>query len=106
MSFTQQDIKEIASKNDLFWALCFSPMITRGVQELNDVFELIRAVSSYADFNEGCDPWGEHDFGSLEWDGTKVYWKIDYYDQALKYGGDPLSGNCKRVLTILTAEEY
>lgn len=106
MSFNQVDIEEIASRNDLFRVMCINPMMTDGALELEQPLELVLAVRRYTDFNEDCDPWGEHDFGSLEWYGTKVYWKIDYYDQDLKYGSDPLSDNCRRVLTILTAEEY
>ncbi len=106
MSYSQVDIDEIASKNDLFRAMCFTPLITRGVQELDDVFGLIQAVRRFTEFDEDSDPYGEHDFGSLVWYGTKVFWKIDYYDQELKYGSDALSDECRRVLTIMTAEEY
>ena len=106
MSYTQQNIEEIASRNDLFRAMCMSPMVTQGVRELEDVFGLVQAVRRFTDFTEDCDPWGEHDFGSLEWYGAKVYWKIDYYDQKLEYGSDPLSDECRRVITIMTASEY
>ncbi|MGH7157810.1 MAG: DUF3768 domain-containing protein [Candidatus Saccharimonadales bacterium] len=35
-----------------------------------------------------------------------MFWKIDYYDQELKYGEDPLSLDCRRVLTVMLASEY
>jgi len=52
------------------------------------------------------DPYGEHDFGSIKWHERKTFWKIDYYDQALQYWHDPLSPECRRVLTVMLAEEY
>lgn len=103
---TQRDIEEIASQNDLFRALCMQPMVTLGASDLEDVFGLIQAVRRFTDFTEDNDPYGEHDFGSLEWHGETVFWKIDYYDQALQYGKDPLDVECKRVLTVLLASEY
>ncbi len=96
---------EIAAMNDKFRS-GFSFMLTRGVQALPDIPGLIQAVRSFSDFSEDNDPYGEHDFGSLVWFDEKVFWKIDYYDQNLEFGLDPLDKNCKRVLTILLAEEY
>jgi len=42
----------------------------------------------------------------LVWHGDKVFWKMDYYNQALDEWEDPLSRDCKRVLTVMLAEEY
>jgi subtilisin-like proprotein convertase family protein len=33
-------------------------------------------------------PYAEHDFGSFEEHGHKVYWKIDCYDQTMTYGSE------------------
>lgn len=52
------------------------------------------------------DPHGEHDFGSLTVAGKKVFWKIDYYQRDLSGWCDPLSPECRRVLTVMLAEEY
>lgn len=103
---TKQDREEIASQNDLFRALCMRPMVTQGVSDLKDVFGLVQVVRRFTDFTEDNDPYGEHDFGSLEWEGQRVFWKISYYDQSLKYGEDPLSLDCRRVLTVMLASEY
>jgi hypothetical protein len=53
-------------------------------------------------------PYGEHDFGSFEIAGEKVFWKIDYYDLSLEFGSNDSAdpAQTKRVLTILLAEEY
>ena len=71
----------------------------------NRVLDLVR---SFDDFNEGNDPYGEHDFGCVEVEGEQYYWKIDYYDLALKYHSeDPTDPSVtKRVMTVLNAREY
>jgi len=73
---------------------------------LPDIAEVIDTVSDFNDFSEDNDPYGEHDFGSFECFGEKLFWKIDYYDSALEAWADPLGGECHRVLTVMLAEEY
>lgn len=70
--------------------------------------EVITAVRNFNEFTEGNDPYGEHDFGVIEIDHEKFFWKIDYYDKGLKYGSeDPADPSVTtRVLTIMLAEEY
>ncbi len=97
---------EIAKLNDVFREHGLRFTITRGIQAMVDVLGVIEAVRGYADFNEDNDPYGEHDFGSFDWHGEKVFWKIDYYDQMLETWHSPLSPDCNRVLTIMLAEEY
>ena len=82
-------------------------MMTPGVQALSDVLGLVGQVIGFDEFTEDNDPHGEHDFGVIdkpEW--PKVFWKIDYYDQALDYWCDPLSPDCNRIMTIMLASEY
>lgn len=99
--------KKIAVLNDeLRKASDMEATITSGVYDLPGLHGLLLAVREFDQFTEDNDPYGEHDFGSLEWHGEKVFWKIDYYDQTLEYGKDPLSLDCRRVLTILLASEY
>jgi hypothetical protein len=97
----------IAAINDRFRQTTTRDLfITRGIQTLADVPGLVQAVRTFNEFTPDNDPYGEHDFGSIEWEQRKTFWKIDYYDQALKYGLDPLDPECRRVLTILLASEY
>lgn len=99
--------EKIAVLNDKFRkAIPMSVTITNGVYGLPDLHGLMKAVQEFDRFTEDNDPHGEHDFGSLDWHGEKVFWKIDYYDQALEYGKDPLDLECRRVLTVLLASEY
>ena len=81
--------------------------VTRVVAAMGkDVNEVFVKVRDFTEFNEDNDPYGEHDFGSFKIHGHKIFWKIDYYDQQLKYGVDPLDPDCRRVITIMLAEEY
>jgi hypothetical protein len=49
----------------------------------------------------------ERDRGNFEFEGTTVYFKIDYYDTALDYGSeDPADASItRRVLTIMVRED-
>lgn len=68
----------------------------------------INAVREFANFSDGNDPYGEHDFAAIEVDGERLFWKIDYYDHTLTAGSpDPSDPRLtKRVLTIMLASEY
>ncbi len=92
--------------NDQFRKLGFGATITNGAATLPDIIGLMSAIRAYDEFTEDNDPYGEHDFGSLVWHGEKVFWKIDYYDRQLKCYEHPLTGTCKRVMTVMLAEEY
>lgn len=98
---------EIAKLNDRFRGMCVDVNITQGViYGIGDHIGLLKAIENFDKFTEDNDPYGEHDFGSLRWESRKVFWKIDYYDPELKYGLDPLDPKCRRVMTVMLAEEY
>lgn len=98
---------KIAQLNDRFRGSCVDVNLTRGVvYGLSDHIGLLKAIESFDKFTEDNDPYGEHDFGSLRWESQKVFWKIDYYDPELKFGLDPLDPKCRRVMTVMLAEEY
>lgn len=96
----------ISMLNDKFRQSGFGVTLTCGVQSVTDLDGLLRAVREFDNFNEDNDPWGEHDFGHLLWNGDKVFWKMDYYNQTLDAWEDPFSKDCKRVITVMLANEY
>lgn len=85
-------------------------MITAGVAALSEELraEVLNGVRTFEAFTVENDPHGEHDFGSLEVEGKKVFWKIDYYDATMEFGSEDPADPSKttRVLTIMLAEEY
>ena len=87
-------------------------LLTQGVSGKGQGFvaAALAAVQAFTAFTPDNDPHGEHDFGSItiEGEGTKLYFNIDYYDAAERYGSeDPADPSMTtRVLTILLPEEY
>jgi hypothetical protein len=85
-------------------------VITPGIAALSDhaKSEVIEKVQTFDAFTEDNDPYGERDFGNFDYDGQKIFWKIDYYDKAVEYGSvDPADASkTTRVLTIMLASEY
>jgi hypothetical protein len=57
-------------------------LYTQGVSALPDdvVAKIMSRVETFDDFTTDNDPYGEHDFGQVEADGHKVFWKIDLYE--------------------------
>ena len=85
-------------------------MMTAGVAALENlvrklVVEKIKAFDAFGDDN---DPWGEHDFVSVEHDGQTFFAKIDYYDRKLEAHSEDAADPEKtcRVMTIMLAEEH
>jgi len=54
------------------------------------------------------DPWGEHDFGAIDLEGQKLFWKIDPYDLDLQAHSQNAANPAvtHRVLTLMLASEY
>ena len=89
--------------------------LTRGVAALpiEDQAIIFSRVCSFDDFTPENDPYGEHDFGAFDHNGTRIFWKIDYYDrESFGTGRDTGSedpsdpAQTVRVLTIMLASEY
>lgn len=85
-------------------------MLTRGIYSKGQavINEILNSVKTFNNFNHKNDPYNEHDYGSFEYDGEKIMWKIDYYDRNLQYcSDDPTDVNKTiRVMTVMLAEEY
>jgi len=66
------------------------------MRETEEITEIIELIKKFDSFTEDNDPYGEHDFGSIEYKGEKIFWKIDYYDVK----------KTRRVITVMLASEY
>ena len=105
--------QNIAELNDRLRTTGFGGevLITRGIASLGYPVQaaIMQKVHEFDSFTEDNDPYGEHDFGSFEHDGMKIFWKIDYYDKddSGKGSEDPADPEqTMRVLTVLLADEY
>lgn len=85
-------------------------MLTRGIFSKGQkaINEILDSVKIFNNFNSKNDPYNEHDYGSFEYDGEKIMWKIDYYDRYLQYYSENPADITKtiRVMTVMLAEEY
>jgi hypothetical protein len=82
-------------------------VMTIGVAALGAeaVARIVRTIAVYDDFCRANDPYEEHDFGSFEVDGQRIFFKIDLYEEpgVKSANGEPV---VTRALTIMLAEEY
>ena len=104
-------MRTIAQQNDDLRRLGAGQVfVTAGIAALpvEDQAAIIDRVRSFDEFTPDNDPYGEHDFGSLDHRGHRIFWKIDAYDRDLRYGSpDPADpAVTQRVLTIMLAQEY
>lgn len=86
-------------------------LVTVGVQTLEQtqLNQLLTEIAQADDFSDkGNDPYGEHDFGKVDFGGERYFWKIDYYDKRLTFASPDPSDPAvtQRVMTILRADEY
>jgi len=85
-------------------------IITQGIDLLGAeaVDCILDLVKRFDDFSERNDPFGEHDFGAIVYEGNTVFWKFDYYDlDLMNHSPDPSDPHVtRRVLTIMLGEEY
>lgn len=105
--------RRVRELNDLFRTQARgngSIVLTQGVQALGETFLVAAAdaIRSFDAFSEDNDPWGEHDFGAVEVEDEKVFFKIDCYDPTLTQGSENPANEklTHRVLTIMLASEY
>jgi hypothetical protein len=104
--------RQIALLNDAFRCSFVggTVCVTAGLHLVGDEFvkAALLAARQFTAFDTSNDPYGEHDFGSMQIDGRQVFWKIDYFDPTMTQGSeDPASlALTRRVLTVMLAEEY
>ena len=111
---------------------CRDPKTTAAIRDLNDRFRttltggrvlmtagvaaleaettarVLTAVRTFQAFTEDNDPWGEHDFGAIDVDGNKVFFKIDCLCPTCEMTSEDAADPAKtvRVMTIMLASEY
>ena len=85
-------------------------VITAGIAALDEATRqrIFAAVQQFDAFDEDNDPWHEHDFGAVEVDGERVFFKLAYYDLTrAMHSEDAADPNkTERVMTIMLADEY
>jgi Protein of unknown function (DUF3768) len=110
---TDSNTKRIAELNDL----CRKSMGVTGRLIQTPGFNALSAhvksairekVETFDSFTSDNDPYGEHDFGAIEHEGNRTFWKIDYYALDMLHGSENPADpkQTVRVLTIMLAEEY
>ena len=83
-------------------------MLTSGIRAKtqDEIAEILEKVRSFDNFTTANDPYGEHDFGSFDYKGQKIFFKIDYYDLNYEYMSENPADTTitNRVLTIMLDE--
>lgn len=105
-------MNDIATLNDNFRKTFTGGqvLLTAGIANMNseDKANIVSLVQNFNNFNEDNDPYGEHDFLSIDYKGNKIFAKIDYYDLNNEFMSEnpanPTITN--RVMTIMLADEY
>lgn len=84
-------------------------MMTAGVAAMadDDRRTLLDRVRRFDEFTPDNDPYGEHDFCSIDIGGCRYFWKIESYDSTLTCGSPDASDKTvtRRVLTLMCADE-
>ncbi|WP_244490827.1 DUF3768 domain-containing protein [Aureimonas frigidaquae] len=85
-------------------------MVSSGVADLppRDRLAVLDAVRAFDAFHAGADPYGPQDFGAVEHDGVRYFWKIEAYDRSYALPSpDPANpAMTARVLMIMRDDEY
>ena len=85
-------------------------LLSAGIAAMSseDKANIVSLVQNFDNFTPDNDPYGEHDFGSFDYKGEKILWKIDYYDLNHKYMSEnPANPDItNRILTIMTVFEW
>lgn len=114
MTETPNQTERIAQLNDLCRkAMGLGGLVyqTAGIAALPPIDQsaIREKVERFDDFTPTNNPYGERDFGAIEHNGQKIFWKIDCYakDDFTRGSEQPESpAQTTRVLTIMLAEEY
>jgi hypothetical protein len=87
-------------------------LATAGIKALgpDPVREILQVILSFReeDFREGFNPWGDRDFIVIDYQGKRIFAKIDTYDPSMEFmSPDPADDRVTiRVLTVMFDFEY
>ena len=85
-------------------------LLTAGIKakSKDDIAKILSEVRQFNHFTPDNDPYNEHDFGSFDYNGEMIYFKIDYYDKNYQYlSEEPANPDVtNRVMTVMLASEY
>ena len=105
-------MSDIATLNDTFRKTFTGGqvLLTAGIAAMSseDKANIISLVQNFNDFTPDNNPYSENDFGTFDYKGEKILWKIDYYDLNNKYHSEDPSNPyiTNRILTIMTVYEF
>ena len=113
MTSSTSGVERIAELNDLArtaMGVASRLVMTPGIATMsaNNQSRIRECVERFNDFSEDNDPYGEHDFGAFDFEGQRIFWKVDCYNKTLDCASpDPTDPSVTvRVLTIMLASEY
>lgn len=111
----------IAEQNDIFRkAVCGHEIaeripprrlvLTQAVDAQGPAFTMValKRIALFSEFNVDYDPHGWHEFGEVEVNGRRIWFKVDLYDIAYNMGSETPHDveKTRRVLTVLFPEYY
>ena len=101
-----RDLNDQLRKHRIVERVVMTQSIAALGQEM--VMRVDQAVRAFDVFTADNNPYGEHDFGTVQVEEHVVMFKIDYYDIDLQYASpDPTDpGVTCRVMTIMLGNEY
>ena len=129
LAIAREQTARIARLNDLArrsMGVACTAIATLGFRSLPDTDQsrVRELIETYDTFDEGNDPHGEHDFGTIfqladghwtterprsqEDERKRVFWKLDYYDRQMQFASGDAANPAitRRVLTIMLSDEY
>lgn len=104
------NVSKVRELNDVFRTTFTGGrvLVTNGISARSDLALIMESVQKFVDFDDGNDPFNEHDFGAIKVGEEHIFWKIDYYDPDLAAGSPDPSDQAVtcRVLTVMLGSEY
>lgn len=105
-------MSDIATLNDKFRKSFIGGevLLSAGIAAMSseDKANIVALVQNFDNFTPDNNPYSENDFGTFDYKGEKILWKIDYYDLNNKYHSeDPSNPDItNRILTIMKVFEW